>query len=77
VTLLNFRNNSSSKIEPWKGHSAVCLLFGAPCRDPLYQRLLDEICMHSAATGQTIGFDGRVLQVRVVVGSKPCILCSC
>lgn len=39
----------------------------AACRDPLYQRLLDEICMHSAATGQTIGFDGRVLQVGVLV----------
>lgn len=39
----------------------------AACRDSLYQRLLDEICMHSAATGQTIGFDGRVLQVGVLV----------
>jgi hypothetical protein len=24
---------------------------------------MDEICMHSAATGKVIGFDGRVLQV--------------
>lgn len=28
-----------------------------------YRDLMDEICMHSAATGDVIGFDGKVLQV--------------
>lgn len=26
-------------------------------------KLVDEICMHAAATGQVVGFDGRLLQV--------------
>jgi hypothetical protein len=60
-----------SKI-PLGTHTLGLLPVPAACRDPLYQRLMDEICMHSAATGQTIGFDGRVLQVGVPgwVGGK-------
>lgn len=40
-------------------HTMLCVCFTSNHRDPLYQRLLDEICMHSAATGSVIGFDGR------------------
>lgn len=50
-----------------------------PCRSADLQALQDEICMHSAATGSLIGFDGRVLQVRrsgylcdVPLDLKPC-----
>eukprot|EP00879_Flechtneria_rotunda_P019728 GHRR01020730.1.p1 GENE.GHRR01020730.1~~GHRR01020730.1.p1 ORF type:complete len:533 (+),score=170.54 GHRR01020730.1:3275-4873(+) len=37
--------------------------------DPEYIALLDEICMHGAATGQVIGFKGRLLQVQPAVPS--------
>jgi hypothetical protein len=32
-------------------------------RDPVFRRLLDEVCMHAAAMGQVLGFDGRLVQV--------------
>jgi hypothetical protein len=37
------------------------------CRGADYQALVDEICMHSAATGKVIGFDGQALQVSKVI----------
>jgi hypothetical protein len=50
------------------------------CRGAEHQALVDEICMHSAATGKVIGFDGRVLQVATYTVPAPanylCYVCS-
>ncbi|WIA28406.1 hypothetical protein OEZ86_010952 [Tetradesmus obliquus] len=43
---------------------AACRQVAPADRGADHQALVDEICMHSAATGKVIGFDGRVLQVQ-------------
>eukprot|EP00882_Tetradesmus_deserticola_P009538 GHRQ01010071.1.p1 GENE.GHRQ01010071.1~~GHRQ01010071.1.p1 ORF type:complete len:445 (+),score=105.51 GHRQ01010071.1:157-1491(+) len=43
---------------------AVCRQVAPADRGADLQALQDEICMHSAATGTIIGFDGQVLQVQ-------------